>query len=175
MERNQLNKIQASCFLLLASCFFSCSFNPPLQSNGSANLQGIWQQDSIGNIKQLLGYQLFNFRFSCDSVYLVLNNYSKVNTGADTCMNKGHWLEYVRANYDQRNDTLHVKGFYTDAHHRLKDERTCFNSGPYEQRFKVKMVGDSTIDLLPLSNSTTIRLKLIKKLSCVPQPLAERN
>jgi hypothetical protein len=171
MERNRLIILKASCFLLLASCLLSCSFNPPLQGKGVAALQGEWKQDTISNSKQLVNYTLYHLRFSCDSVFVQMENYSKVNYGTDTCMNKGHWFEYAGATYTQKNDTLHIKGFYCDAKYRLKDLGGCFNSGPYEDTFKIRMKGDSALQLLPLSNTISIKLKLVKRTTCIPKPL----
>jgi hypothetical protein len=163
--------IKASCFLLLASCFFGCSFNPPLQGKGVVALQGEWQQDTVSNSKQLVSYVQYRFRFSCDSVFIRMENFSKVNYGTDTCMNKGHWFEYAGATYDQKTDTLHIKGFYCDAKYQLKNPGGCFNSGVYEDTFKLKLKGDSALELLPLSSTIPVKLKLVKRTSCTPKPL----
>ncbi|MBW4888128.1 fumarate hydratase [Mucilaginibacter sp. HMF5004] len=165
------NLKRASCLLLLASCLFSCSFNPPLQGNGVKALQGEWKQDTIGNSKQLVNYTLYNFRFSCDSVFIRMENFSKVNYGTDTCMNKGHWLEYAGATYDQKESKLHVKGFYCDANYHLKNPGGCFNSGVYEDTFSLTMKDDSVLELLPVSSTVPIKLKLTKRTTCTPKPL----
>lgn len=163
---------KAFCLLLLAFCLFSCSFNPPYQGKGRADIQGIWQQDSVSNSKQLVSYVLYNFRFSCDSVFVRMENFSKVNTGTDTCMSKGHWFEYAGATYETKNDDiLHIKGFYCDAKYRLKDPGGCFNSGVYEDSFKITRLADSVLVLQPQSSTLPVKLKLVKKLSCVPKPL----
>ncbi len=80
----------------LLSAFSGCSFNPSLQGNGESYLQGEWKQDSIAKQKQLLTYSLYNFKFNCDSVFIQINTFSKVNSGMDSCMNAGHWSEYIR-------------------------------------------------------------------------------
>jgi hypothetical protein len=166
-----LTSKKALYFLLLALGITGCRFNPSLQRKGVVALQGEWKQDTISNSKQLVNYTLYRFRFNCDSVFVQMENYSKVNYGTDTCMNKGHWFEYAGATYTQKNDTLHIKGFYCDGKYRLKDLGGCFNSGAYEDTFKVSMNGDSALELQPLSSTIPVKLKLIKRTSCTPKPL----
>jgi hypothetical protein len=162
---------KASCFLLLASCFCACRFNPALQGTGVPALQGEWKQDSVISEKQLVNYSLYHIAFSCDSFFIRIENFSKVNYGADTCMKNGHWFEYAKGNYEMRSDTLHVKGFYANANYSLKDPGGCFNSGVYEDRFKVSHNADSSLNLLPLSSTIAMKLKLVKRIACVPKPL----
>jgi hypothetical protein len=158
-------------FVLFALSLTSCSFNPPLQGKGSEVLQGEWQQDSIGNTSQLVNYTRYRFRFSCDSVFIRMENFSKVNYGTDTCMNKGHWFEYAGATYGLKNNALHIKGFYCDDKYRLKEPGGCFSYGVYENTFRLTFKGDSDMVLLPASTTLPIQLKRIKKWACVPKPL----
>src|SRR5882757_5336128 len=102
--------VRLFCLFFLLSALCACSFNPNLQGKGQDYLQGEWKQDSIPMQKQLVAYSLYKFKFTCDSVYMQLDSYSKVNSGQDSCMNKGHWNEYIRGTYHQSNDTLHIKG-----------------------------------------------------------------
>jgi hypothetical protein len=162
----------ASCFLLLASCFCACSFNPNYQGKGTAYLQGEWKQDPVSSEKQLVNYSLYHFTFNCDSFFVQMENFSKVNYGADTCMKNGHWFEYAKGYYEMNGDTLHIKGFYANANYSLKDPGGCFNSGVYEDKFKVSHNADSTLlNLLPLSSTIAMKLKLVKRITCVPKPL----
>ena len=156
-------------FLLLALA--SCSFNPNYQGKGTAYLQGEWKQDSVISEKQLVNYSLYHFTFTCDSFFVQMNNFSKVNYGADTCMQNGRWFEYAKGNYEVKGDTLHIKGFYANANYSLKDPGGCFNSGVYEDRFKVLKSPDSSLNLLPLSSTIAMKLKLVKLITCVPKPL----
>lgn len=164
-------KLSALSFLLCALSFASCSFNPSLQGKGEAAIQGSWQQDSLANSKQLVNYALYRFRFSCDSVFIRMENFSKVNYGADTCMRNGHWFEYARATYAQSHDTLRINGYYCNADYTLKVIAGCFNTGPYAESFKISPKGDSVLQLQPLSGTLPFKLKLIKRTSCVPKPL----
>ncbi|EHQ27194.1 hypothetical protein [Mucilaginibacter paludis] len=158
----------ACCFLLL---FPSCSFNPNYQGKGTAIIQGEWKQDTVEKQKQLVSYALYNFRFSCDSFYVCIASVSKVNYGADTCMNKGRWQEYAKGTYEQKSDTLHLNGFFCNADYTLKKEGGCFRFGAYDESFKLSTAGDSTINLLSFSNTIPMRLKLVKRIPCVPRAL----
>lgn len=158
-------------FALVAALSFGCSPNANLQGKGEVYLQGEWQQDSIPMQKQLLEYAIYHLQFSCDSFYMQINSFSKVNAGADTCMKSGHWTEYVKGNYDQRNDTLHLKGQFCNADHSLKEEGGCFRAGIYQEFFKVSKKGDSLIQFSSTSNVIPINAHLIKRTICDPKPL----
>lgn len=148
-----------------------CSMNPPVQGRGQEYLQGEWQQDSIPGKKKLLNYSLSKFKFTCDSFYIAVNTVSRVNNGADSCMNKGEWTEYIKGRYEQTGDTLHLRGVFVNADGSLKDNKTCFRFGPYETYYKVKVQGDS---LLTLNSATTvlpIQARLTKRITCSPKPL----
>jgi hypothetical protein len=160
-------------FSLLAFTFLlsACTLNPSLQGKGESYLQGEWKQDSIPMQKQLLTYSLFKYKFSCDSVFIEVNSVSKVNSGMDSCMNAGHWTEYIRGTYHQSNDTLHIKGNFCNADYTLKKQIGCFRSGPYEESFKVSKKTDSLVQFLSTSNVIPVNLHLIKKITCDPKPL----
>lgn len=161
------------CFCLSAFCLLisACSFNPSLQGKGEDYLQAEWKQDSIPMQKKLLNYSLYNFKFNCDSVFMQISSFSKVNSGADSCMNAGHWTEYIRGTYKQSNDTLHIKGNFCNADYTLKKQVGCFRSGPYEEFFKVSKKTDSLIQFSSTSNVIPVNLRLIKKITCNPKPL----
>jgi hypothetical protein len=165
----QLRACGFLCFLLLV--LNSCSFNPNYQRKGTVFLQGEWRQDAIDREKQLVSYSLYNFHFSCDSFYVRIASVSKVNYGSDTCMNKGHWLEYAKGTYVQRTDTLHLNGFFCNPDYSLKKEGGCFRFGAYDDSFKISSKSDSALTLLSFSSTVPIQLKLVKRMSCVPQAL----
>jgi hypothetical protein len=154
------------CFLLLALTLTACSFNSGLQGKGQVYLQGDWQQDSVSLQKQLINYSLYNFKFSCDSFYMKISSFSKVNTGTDTCMNSGRWTEYIRGTYKQSNDTLHLKGIFCNADFSIKKESGCFRSGLYEEYFKVGKKTDSLIQFSSTSNVIPVNLRLTKRITC---------
>jgi hypothetical protein len=162
--------IAAFCFLLSALSF-GCSPHPNLQGKGEAYLQGDWRQDSVPEQKKLLEYSLYRISFSCDSFYMQIKSFSRVNNGADTCMRSGHWTEYVKGAYVQHNDTLHMRGQFCHANYSLKEEGGCFRSGIYEECFKTKKQGDSVIQLFASSSVIPIEAHLIKRTTCTQKPL----
>lgn len=162
-------------FYLLPFAFYlltsACSRNPDTQEPGDVKLQGEWKQDTVAGQKGLVTYSLYDIKFSCDSFLLKISTVSKVNYGADTCMSKGHWDEFVRGTYSQRQDTLHIKGQFCNANGSYKNEQGCFRFGDYEEYFKVNYPADSAIRLLSTSNVIPINAHLIKRTSCTPKPL----
>ena len=160
----------AFCFLLSALSF-GCWFNPNVQGKGQLYLQGEWRQDSVPNQKRLLEYSLHHLRFSCDSFYIQVNSYSKVNNNADTCLHSDHWSEYIKGTYQQRNDTLFLKGLFCNPDYTLKEDAGCLRIGVYEEAFKVKKQRDSLIQFASTANIIPINAHLIKQTTCNPKPL----
>jgi hypothetical protein len=163
----------ASCFLLFAFCFSlqSCSMNPNLQGKGETYIQGEWQQDSSAMEQKLVTASAYHAKFDCDSFYISINNRSNVNYGADTCMHNGHYAEYIKGTYAQRNDTVFLKGQFCNANFTLKVNADCFRTGPYEEFFKMAKKADSMVQLSGTSSVIPINLHLIKKTSCIQKPL----
>jgi len=162
--------ITVFCFLLLALSLSACSFNPGLQGKGEAYLQGEWRQDSVPMQQKLTEYSHYNISFSCDSFYMQIKSFSKVNNGADSCTASGHWTEYVKGSYLQRNDTLHMRGQFCHANYSLKEEGGCFRSGIYEESFKVIKKGDSLVQFLG-SGVIPVELHLTKRAACTQKLL----
>ena len=165
--------MQKAFTLLLFSlvALAGCSLNPSFQGKGEAYLQGQWKQDSIPMQKQLLSYSLYEFKFSCDSVYGTIRSFSKVNNGYDTCMNTGKWTEFFRGTYQQTDDTLRIKGNFCNSDFSLKEPKGCFRSGVYQDVFKVTPKGDSLVQLSSTSNVIPVNLRLINKIVCNLKPL----
>ncbi|MBS7565412.1 fumarate hydratase [Mucilaginibacter sp. Bleaf8] len=156
-----------SCFLALSSC----SPNSNIQGKGQDYLQGEWEQRPEAVHSKLINYTLYHYKFTCDSFYVTLQSFSKVNYGADTCMNRGHWTEYAKGRYEQQHDTLMVKGFFCDSKFKIRTEGGCFRSGVYEQLFKVAGHTDSTIQLNNTADVLPVNLHLLKRITCNPKPL----
>jgi hypothetical protein len=157
--------------LLGALTLASCSFNPNLQGKGEVYLQGEWRQDSSALQQKLVTFSRYSVRFDCDSFFVKIDNSSKVNYGGDTCMSKGHWAEYIRGGYRQRNDTLFLKGQFCNADYTLKTDMNCFRTGPYEEVFKISKKTDSLVQLSGTSSVIPVNLHLIKKTTCTQKPL----
>lgn len=158
-------------FLLLALTLSACSFNPDMQGEGEKYLQGEWQQDSTSVQKQLLSYSLYKFKFTCDSFFVQQQTFSKINNGIDTCGNSGNYEEYMRGTYRQHNDTLFLKGYFSNADYSLKKFGGCFRSGQYEEFFKVNKQTDSLVQLTGTTSVIPINLRLTKALTCIAKPL----
>lgn len=157
--------------LSLTFTLLSCNFNPNMQTPGEGYMQGEWQQDSIAGQEQLVNYSLYHLKFSCDSFFVSIKSFSKVNTGFDTCMRSGNWAEYVKGTYQQENDTLHLKGQFCNANLTIKDDKGCFRSGDYEEFFKVRKKTPFLIQFASTTNVIPINARLIKKTLCKPKSL----
>lgn len=158
--------------LLTFGLFISaCISNPNFQGRGETALQGEWKQDSIAGQKALLTYSLYDVKFECDSFLFRIDTYSKVNNGADNCSTDGHKIEYVKGTYRQRNDSLFVKGMFCKADRSLRDEGSCYRSGPYQDIFKVGPKADSLLQIRSISSITPINAHLLKRTTCTPKPL----
>jgi len=160
-----------SALTLIAVLCFGCGVNPNLQGKGEVYLQGEWQQDSIPMQNKLLEYSTYRLKFSCDSFYLQISSFSKVNNRLDTCVKSGRWVEYVKGDYRQQGDTLHLKGQFCNAHYEIKEEGGCFRAGPYEELFKVSKKTDSLIQFSSTSSVIPINAHLIKHTTCNPKSL----
>jgi hypothetical protein len=156
---------------LSAFCLTSCSLNPDMQGRGVTNLQGEWQQDSSTIQQKLVTSSSYHIRFDCDSFFVQINSTSKVNYGADSCMRSGHWSEYIKGNYAQKNDTLYLKGLFCNPDFSYKENTDCFRTGPYKEFFKIVHQKDSVIQLSGTSSVIPIQLHLVKRTSCTPKPL----
>jgi hypothetical protein len=168
------NLLALAFLLVLGSCILflsSCSSNPNRQTPGEGYLQGEWQQQPGPIDQQLVNYTLYSFKFSCDSFFVSMQTHSKVNYGADTCMNKGLWTEYAKGKYVQHQDTVVMKGFFCNADYSLKNLGGCFRAGVYEDYFKTVKQSDSLIKFTSTSSVLPLNLRLIKRTNCVPKPL----
>jgi hypothetical protein len=173
MQKKNSFSLLAFILLLSANCLLQtgCRFNPDMQTPGESYLQGEWQQDSVTMQKQLVNYSLYNFKFNCDSFFVSIKTFSKANTGADSCTKSGSWTEYAKGVYEQKNDTLRVRGLFCNADYSYKDPTGCFRSGVYEESFKIIKKTDSLVQFNPTSSVISINAHLIKRSTCNPKPL----
>ncbi|MBS1528388.1 MAG: fumarate hydratase [Bacteroidetes bacterium] len=171
MQRHLRFLLSSFCFLLGAISFASCSFNANVQGKGEAYLQGEWRQDSVPMQRKLTEYSLYEMTFSCDSFYMKISSFSKVNNGADACTESGRWTEYTKGTYRQGHDTLRLRGQFCNANHSLKQEGGCFRSGDYDEDFVLKKKNDSLLEFLSTTSDIPIEARLIKHTTCNPKPL----
>jgi hypothetical protein len=158
----------ALAFLLLAVA--SCSRMPNVQGKGEQLLQGVWNQDGVSNASQLLSYTKHRFKISCDSFYVDITTYSKVNYYEDSCFNNGVWKEYAKGTYHVNGDTLLLNGTFTKANYKQK-LAGCFRTGRYLSSFKIKKATGSQLLLESLNDQREVTLNLKEKITCVPKEL----
>jgi hypothetical protein len=157
-------------FSLILCSSTACTRLPDIQGKGTEFLQGVWNQDSVANSDKLLNYTQHKFKFTCDSFYVDLTTYSRVNYYEDSCYNKGVWREYAKGTYIVRTDTLFLVGTYTKANYKQKISG-CYQIGQYIKSFKIDHNEQTKLMLEGTGNQREISLKLEQKITCVPQPL----
>lgn len=163
------NCLFALVFGLLAFSI-SCTRLPNVQGKGEVFLQGVWSQDSIANRERLLSFTKHDFKISCDSFYVDLTTYSKVNYYEDSCFNNGVWKEYAKGTYQVKGDTLFLEGNFTKPNYKQKISG-CYRSGRYRPSFKIKSSGPTSLVLESLNDQRECALVLKEKITCVPKEL----
>jgi hypothetical protein len=163
-------KFKQSYFIasVLTVLFFltACKFNKVEKSTGEAFLKGKWTEDSLENESQLISYQRFNFTFTCDSFYAVINNFSKVDLQGGPCYDKGTWTEYAKGYYKVVGDTLKFDGNFVDSEFKYKTQGSCYRSGKFTDSFVINSKKDSIVTLKSLETGTLHQLLLKEKLNC---------
>lgn len=158
-----------STFLLFFS-LTACRRLPNVQGKGEVFLQGIWNQDSIANANELLSYTQHRFKITCDSFYVDLTTFSKVNYYEESCFNKGVWKEYAKGTYVVKGDTLMLDGTFTKSNYKQKVSG-CYRNGRYLTNFKIKKSSSKKLELENLNNQTECLLALKQQITCVPKAL----
>ncbi|MES2417835.1 MAG: fumarate hydratase [Bacteroidota bacterium] len=154
------------CFLLLTAC----TRMPDVQGKGETFLQGVWNQDSVPNARQLLNYTQHHFKFTCDSFYVDLTTHAKVNYYEASCFNGGVWKEYAKGTYAVKGDTLILVGNFTKANYKQKVSG-CYRNGQYLNNFKIKSSDTDRLILENLNDQKECSLVLKEKITCVPKEL----
>lgn len=157
-------------FFIVLVLSYSCTRLPNVQGKGEALLQGVWNQDHVENADQLLNYTQHHFKITCDSFYVDLTTFSKVNYYEDTCFNKGVWKEYAKGTYKVKGDTLLLEGTFTKSNYKQKISG-CYRNGRYLSNFKIESSAPNELLLLNLNDQRECRLILKEKITCVPKEL----
>jgi hypothetical protein len=165
-----LNGVRLSAFSFCLLVLNACSRLPNVQGKGEQRLQGVWNQDSVANTSQLLSYTKHQFKISCDSFYVAITTYSKVNYYEDSCFNNGVWKEYAKGTYHVNGDTLLLNGTFTKANYKQK-LAGCFRTGRYLSSFKIKLATHNQLLLESLNDQREVNLNLKEKITCVPKEL----
>ena len=139
-----------------------------MQNPGEESLQGSWVAESVPYQDKLMRYQLHDFKFTCDSVYIKLKTFSKTKMEADSCYGEGEWNEYARGVYVVRGDSLLIEATYT--HDNWKQKLSgCHHIGQYLPRFKIARQTTDSLFLHNRYSHIPIALKKTETTSCVPQ------
>ncbi|MFA6945065.1 MAG: fumarate hydratase [Pedobacter sp.] len=157
-------------FALILLTSASCKFNPNLQGKGTESLQGIWQEDSVDYQNERLQYSRHQLRFTCDSVYITIKTFAKVNTYPDSCFNKGSWIEYAKGTYLTKGDTLMFTATFTKSNFKQKISG-CYRIGQYLPAYIIKKNSGDSLYLESLKQHLQIKLSLKEKIVCVQKPL----
>ncbi|WP_411273577.1 fumarate hydratase [Daejeonella sp.] len=158
-------------FLILFTCaLYSCKFNANMQAKGSEDLQGIWEEGLVAYQDERLQYSKHQFQFICDSVYITVKTFAKVNTYPDSCFNNGSWIEYAKGVYETREDTLLITATFTKANFKQKISG-CYRIGQYLPAFVIKKSGGDSLNLEGLQDHLPLSLTLKKRTLCVQKPL----
>lgn len=156
--------------ILSVLAFNSCRFNPNLQGKGTDSLQGIWEEDSVDYQNERLQYSKHQFRITCDSVYITIKTFTKVNTYPDSCFNNGSWTEYAKGTYLTQNDTLIFNTTFTKSNFKQKISG-CYRIGQYLPAFVIKKNTADSLYLESTQQHQQIKMSLKEKIVCVQKPL----
>jgi len=157
-------------FVIFMITLGSCKFNPNLQGKGTESIQGIWEEDSVDFQKEKLQYSTHQFRFSCDSVYLTIKTFAKVNTYPDSCFNNGSWTEYAKGTYLTNGDTLMLTTTFTKSNFKQKISG-CYRIGQYLPAYVMRKNTGDNLYLESLKQHSNIKLSLREKTVCIQKPL----
>lgn len=156
--------------VLLSLALWGCKFNPDVQDKGSDLLQGEWEEVPVAYRDELLQYTEHEFRFTCDSFYLILNTKAKANIYPDSCFKGGMWAEYAKGTYRQSKDTIYLSGTFTKANWKQKISG-CYRIGQYLDALVIEKVQGDTLSLKSLSRHLPVQLRLTNRGICTPKEL----
>ncbi|ADY53825.1 hypothetical protein Pedsa_3290 [Pseudopedobacter saltans DSM 12145] len=159
--------MQKSILVFITSLVIcSCTLNPSVQNLGDEDLQGFWAEDSVPLQDKLVSYEKYYLKFTCDSFYLNIKNYSKVNLNGGDCYNKNEWQEYVKGTYEVNKDTLHLNGAFVSSTYRFKPQGDCYRFGNFKEEFILKKISADSLELYNTITSISHIIELKEKLSC---------
>ncbi len=162
-------KVKFALFILIISSYLltgGCSFNQKPPTKGVKFLQGKWTEDKIENKEQLVTYQQHHFTFTCDSFYLTVHSFSKINLQGGSCYDAKEWNEYAKGNYVLSKDTLKLNGNFVNKDFRYKAETSCYRTGKYLEDFLLNSHQDSIVHITSLLTGLHHQLNLKEKLVC---------
>jgi len=159
-----------AALLVLILILTSCKFNPKIQHSGEDSIQGSWTAESVPYQDELLNYQLHDFKFTCDSVYIKIKSFAKTKMEADSCFKNGRWDEYARGVYVVRGDSLLIEATYT--HENWKQKLSgCHHIGQYLPRFEIAKQRADSLVLKNRYSHVPIELRRTETTTCVPKEI----
>jgi hypothetical protein len=164
-------KLLAISFLIFCiAALTSCEFNPNMQGKGREELQGLWEEGTVAYQNERLQYPKHQFRFKCDSVYVTIQTFAKVNNYPDSCFTNGTWTEYAKGVYETNKDTLLITATFTKANFKQKISG-CYRIGQYLPAFVIKKSSSDTLLLEGLQDHLPLHLTIKEKTLCIQKPL----
>lgn len=154
--------------LMLILLISACKFNSKMQDKGVDFLQGSWIAESVPYQDSLSRYELHDFKFTCDSVYVKIKTFSKTKMDSDSCYGNGQWEEYARGVYVVRGDSLLIEATYTYDNWRQKLSG-CHHQGQYLPRFKIAKQTTDSLYLNNLYSHIPIQLRKTETTTCIPK------
>jgi hypothetical protein len=162
------NRSSISILVILMLILTSCKFNSKMQNPGAEFIQGSWTAENVPNQDQLQRYELYDFQFNCDSVYVKIKTSSKTKMEVDSCYGNGEWAEYARGVYVVRGDSLIIEATYTHDDWRQK-LTGCHHIGQYLPRFKITQQATDSLYLENRYSHIPIQLRKTATNTCVPK------
>lgn len=156
--------------LIMTTLIFlsSCKCNSNYQKSGEPSLQGTWIQETVPYQDELMNYELHEFRFSCDSVYIKINSFAKHPIIVDSCYKDGKWSEYARGLYVIRNDSLLIEATYVYENGKQK-LKGCYHIGQYLPRLQIKKQSADSLYLEVRNSHIPINLRKTATTTCIPK------
>jgi hypothetical protein len=162
-------KISLILFLSVLS-LIACRRLPDVQGPGLASIQGVWNEDQVEHLDQLLNYTQQKIKFTCDSFYVELTTHSKVNYYEDPCYNNGIWKEYAKGVYRVKNDSLFLEGTYTKSNYKQKTSG-CFQIGRYLKTIYISSIKKDKLIFENITDQRRSTMVLKEKVVCTPKAL----
>lgn len=152
----------------------SCHRNSPYQKKGEIALQGIWKEDTsaLHAVPARMAVTRYQFRFTCDSVYMVLNTHATQDYFASPCYAGGNYTEYVKGTYEIHRDSLVISGVFTHDNYKMK-VAGCYRSGNIRFWYKIMEQKPGMLKLRNSDEHGPIFITRRSTCNCVPRKIGE--
>lgn len=154
--------------------FCSCHRNSPYQGKGQSSLQGTWVEDTnaLKTKSEDDVFTRYNFKFTCDSVYITMNTHAGQDYFATPCYAGGNYTEYVKGTYIIQRDSLVVTGVFTHPNHKMK-VAGCYRSGNIRFWYQIKEHTPATLKLRNTDEHGPIFLHRRQVCTCEPKRVGD--